>query len=514
MNGEKSTQGLDRIIAKLEKYHKESSIDIRSNNIWRRIRSYSSPEDAKKELNKGLLIYSNISLGKEPLQDKSLYQQFETTINDKSNLHPMEESDIKTHYSYHMDGTSSKKFQEKTISYLKQYCEDVVLSSLLYNEKPRLANERQEIDRIKMIMDLLEDGKHRNFFELGRRADKKILPAYIILKTLKDRSPPIYYFSSSDVSNTRKTLDNLFGLIDHPGVKKIIMKKFISLEAPKIKPVEPIKTKAPLELSKDYEEIKEAKRKIIESVQKEVLPDSYEMKKVFFSLTPFFYSKGYQEIALKSLKKLFGKRLRSGEVKKIALSLRDTYKDISSSKGPFKKPLDESFEKGLQNADNFLQLDKVILKTMFDKYQNLNRKKGEYYNFMRLPGMKMAIEALRKAYLLSNLKGIMKEKDKTLDIFPNDSSILSNTTSLREMFGKTKISLFNSKDTDQIMDLLSDEDIGHHWVFHAIDNLVKDNRQDFKQRKIIKTGGEAELELNLSPDVLFPKESESYFQVG
>ncbi|MEK7110159.1 MAG: hypothetical protein AAB441_00145 [Patescibacteria group bacterium] len=511
MNRERSTSGLDGVIAKLQKYHKESLTDIRSNNIWRGIRSYQSLEEAKKELNQGLLIYKSVFLDKKPLQDKNLYQLFEKTIDDKSALHPMEEVDIKTQYNYGIDGTPSKKFREKTVSYLKQYCEDIILSNLLYDEKPRQINEQEEINKIKMITGLLEDGNHRNFYKLGRTLDRKVLPSYIIAKTFSDRSPFLFYFRFEDIENARKMFYKLFRSIEDPEIRTAVMKRFSALKAPKVNSLETKKPNVSLNESADYDEIQKEKKRIIGKIKEKVLPDNYEMEKTFFSLTPFFYVKDYEVIAKKTLKKLFGKELTDGEKKKMALSLRDTYRDITSHKETLKKPIDKAFERQLQSSDNFLQLDKAILQTMFDKYKKLRGKKVEYYDFLRLSGTLMAVKSLRKAYLLSKLKTTMKENDGALTIIPDDISISNNINVLREMFGETKYQLFDSKYTDQMMDLLNDDDIVSHWVFFTLNNQIKIHEKGFKKRKIIKTRDE--LELDLSPNFLFPKK-DNYLQTG
>ena len=62
IEGGKHGFGLTEVMDRLHKYQQEYSIDLRANEISRRINSYKSLAEAKQEFNQGMNIYKKLFL--------------------------------------------------------------------------------------------------------------------------------------------------------------------------------------------------------------------------------------------------------------------------------------------------------------------------------------------------------------------------------------------------------------------------------------------------------------------
>lgn len=515
LEGGKHGFGLNIILDRLKKYEKESNTEQRSSNILRRIRSYSSLKDARQEFSQGINIYKKVLQDKQSLQDKELYELFEKTVYDKSSLHPMEEVEIKTQYNYHLDGTPSSVFREKTLKYLKTYTEDVFLANLFYDHNSNKPDKTVKVENIKKVFYLL-DNKSGDFHKMIKGLDDNIVSAYYIIESLYKNFTYFPYVASEQVKiMSRKELHQLIRSIDDPQIRNFLLNKFSSFRAPKKSRPEPkpfkVEIKKLLSESPDYKKIQREKNKIYKEFERLQIPE-YEARRKIINLLPYFSYGNYQERVGKTLKDLYGKRLTNGEIKKISLSMRDIHKDIRIEKEGFIDQLDRSFEKYLQTPDNFRELNKTIIKFMFEKYQSLSNKKIEFFNFIRMPGVKVITETLRKDYLLSKLKKLIEKKGKNPVIFPQDVTISNNISLLKKIFSENPRQLLNPKFTDKLEDLFSDEDLAACWIYFSIENKLKRKKNDLNNMMITKKG--AELELDTDIDYLVPRKAVNNIDVG
>lgn len=194
--------GLGRIIKKLESYNKELLLDERARNIWYRIASYRTPEDSKVDLNRAMDTYKRVFLDKN-------------------------HSDLANSY-FLVDDPSNTK----SINYLRQHTEDIVLSYLFYNTAQR-TDEANETKKIKKIINILSG--HHGYRKDGKEIDKdsQMTSILYITEALHRNFTYFPWGRESAKRETRRSLHLLIRSIENQSVKDALLKKFADFRAPK-----------------------------------------------------------------------------------------------------------------------------------------------------------------------------------------------------------------------------------------------------------------------------------------
>lgn len=358
-------------------------------------------------------------------------------------------------------------------------------------------------EEISIIIDCLL-GKKLEYLSYDKKSSI-ILPTYLILRSLKENDSYWALRYTRIDTNTKQTInlkDQLLTSIFTKDSKKTLenqFKKSLDISLPK---KENFMYFLPLHLQPDDYKRQQAIDEMFGLAQESIKkPDNYEVRKSFFNLGSIFNDSDYENKSLILIDKAMPHIREQKTKKRLANSFRQTYVDILNNKNVLKIKLDVALNDELKKTGDFSQINTVIVKTLFENYQNKFDRAEKLEEFIKIPGIIQATEAMRKMYLLLKIKNILPRVKRQFIITPEYRSLLS-IDEIQEKFSQKKIKdMFNSDNLEAFIDH-NDDELITHITFLAIEDRIKKQEEIFNVRRFVKTA------VNsyplIKPDVLDP----------
>lgn len=362
-------------------------------------------------------------------------------------------------------------------------------------------------EEISLLIDSLL-GKNLDFIS-NKKDSSIILPAYLILRSLKEDHS---WWTWTQILGNRiirqQTIElknNLLNSIHTKKSRNILERRFkqsLNITEQKNEVNMPI-IKIPLGLSRDKFEREEIKRKMYGLDKEEPkIPESFEVREAFFGFGTIFKDVKYGEKSHLILKKMLPNIDNEKALEKMATSFRQTYLEMENRQGEIRGKLDEAFNDELMRTGDFTKINDVILKTLYKNFGAKYLLTNKFKDFVNIPGIVEATDAIRKMYLLQNIKFALPNKIRQFIIPHEYRSLLSIDDVQAKLANKNIKNLFDDGELMEFIDH-SDEELVNHFLFLAIEERIKNQEDDFNKRVFIKKDGDEYLVV--APDFLDPE---------